>query len=136
MPKIVFAPLAAVFLALLLTACSQHVTSTTGSASSSASNGTAAQFIARGNEPFWTVKVNGSTLTLITPENLAGKQFNALQSVSTDSLKFTGQDQGHAFTLLIVPGTCTDSMSDEVFSYTSTWTYAGDSNTGCAASGS
>lgn len=135
MPKIVFAPLAAVFLALLLTACSQHVTSTTGSASSSASNGTAAQFIARGNEPFWTVKVNGSTLTLITPENLAGKQLNALQSVSTDSLKFTGQDQGHAFTLLIVPGTCTDSMSDEVFSYTSTWTYAGDSNTGCAASG-
>ena len=135
MPKIVFAPLAAVFLALLLTACSQHVTSTTGSASSSASNGTAAQFIARGNEPFWTVKVNGSTLTLITPENLAGKQLNALQSVSSDSLKFTGQDQGHAFTLLIVPGTCTDSMSDEVFSYTSTWTYAGDSNTGCAASG-
>ena len=135
MPKIVFAPLAAVFLALLLTACSQHVTSTTGSASSSASNGTAAQFIARGNEPFWTVKVNGSTLTLITPENLAGKQLNALQSVSSDSLKYTGKDQGHAFTLLIVPGPCTDSMSDEVFSYTSTWTYAGDSNTGCAASG-
>lgn len=71
---------------------------------------------------------------MTSTQNLQGKPLIAQQAVSADSLKYTGKDQGQPFLLLIVPGPCTESMSGQVFSYTCTWTCAGEGYAGCAAS--
>ncbi|MCU1726846.1 hypothetical protein NTD86_07580 [Pseudomonas sp. 7P_10.2_Bac1] len=133
MKKEVFAPLAVLLLPMILSACSQHAPSLSSSAPEA--QGVGQQFVARGNEPFWTIKVNGKTLAWITPDHLQGKQLHVDQVVSGNNTKYTGTDQGKVFTLVIEPKPCTDSMSGETFSHTSTWTYDGESNMGCAATG-
>ncbi|MFC6340277.1 hypothetical protein GIR22_01525 [Pseudomonas sp. CCM 7891] len=139
-----FSFLGVVFLTLALTACSQSkpadnaVIAQPSKASSGegAEPGEAArQFVARGNEPFWTIRANGSALTWITPENSQGKQLKAERVVSSDKVKYTGKDADKAFTLLIVRSPCTDTMSGETFNFTSVWTHGKQSHTGCAASG-
>ncbi|MFP3517130.1 hypothetical protein SB766_13135 [Pseudomonas sp. SIMBA_077] len=131
MRKEVFTPLAVVMLVLTMTACTQHPPSTTSTQPQA--DAPTQQFIARGNEPFWTLKVNGATLALITPDHLQGKPLHADSVISGDSTRYSGTDQGTAFTLVIEPTPCTDSMSGEEFSHTSRWTYAGETHLGCAA---
>jgi len=134
MKKEVMTLLVALVLPLLLSACSQHAPSVSTTAPEA--TGAARQFVARGNEPFWTLKVNGDTLAWITPDHLEGRQLHADKVVSGDRTTYTGTDQGKAFSLVIEPKPCTDSMSGETFSHTSTWTYAGERNSGCAGEGS
>lgn len=90
------------------------------------------QFVARGNEPFWTIKVNGNTLIWITPENSEGKQLAAEQVVYAKGIKFTGKDGDKAFTLDIVEAPCADTMAEQEFEFTATWDHAGESHSGCA----
>ena len=130
MRKQVLTPLAAAMLVLTTTACSQHPLSTTSTQPQA--DAPTQQFIARGNEPFWTIKVNGATLALITPDHLQGKPLHADQVISGQSTRYSGTDQGKAFTLVIEPKPCTDTMSGEGFSHTSRWTYAGETHLGCA----
>lgn len=90
------------------------------------------QFIARGNEPFWSIHVSGSTLTWITPENPQGTQLSAQQVALGDGVRYTGMEGDKAFMLEVVGGACTDTMSGHAFEFSATWVYAGDSNAGCA----
>lgn len=94
------------------------------------------QFHARGNEPFWSVTVDGTALTWTTPEMQPGKLLVAERSADADDgIQLTGSDGGKAFTLDIQRTPCQDSMSGQVFEFTATFTYDGEAMTGCAGSG-
>ncbi|SFN34584.1 MULTISPECIES: hypothetical protein [unclassified Pseudomonas] len=132
--------LAAALLMMAMTACTQSKPS--GGAALALPSRTAApsgedarQFFARGNEPFWAIKTNGSTLIWLTPENPQGKPLRADQAVSADKVEYTGKDADKAFALLIVQAPCVDTMSGEAFNFTAVWTYAQQSHHGCAAGG-
>ena len=137
MNKSIFSILSTLLLGLSVTACSQSGPG--GSSAPQAANpgaeGAGRQFVASGNEPFWTVKASRSTLTWITPELSQGKQLNVDQVVASDDVKYSGVDGDNAFTLVITPVPCTDTMSGESFEFTSVWTYAGQRHSGCAKGG-
>ncbi|SDU92677.1 Uncharacterized membrane protein [Pseudomonas mucidolens] len=105
-----------------------------GSATTTPSDKSLPQFIARGNEPFWSISVsgNGNTLTWITPENPKGTRLSAQQVTSGDGVRYIGRDGDKTFMLEVVGGACTDTMSGHSFEFAATWVYAGDSNAGCA----
>lgn len=96
---------------------------------------TAATFKARGNEPFWSVQVEGTTLTYATPELLPGKVLQAQRQNHATGVTFSGQDDGGAFTLDIERRPCQDTMSDESFEFTATFRYGGQTLQGCASRG-
>lgn len=94
-----------------------------------------ARFRALGNEPFWSVAVAGRKLTYSTPENIAGTTIEAtsMSSEGPESLAvWTGNLQRRALRLEIEPGTCSDGMSDEVYSYHARLTLDGHTERGCA----
>lgn len=93
------------------------------------------QFHARGNEPFWSVKVDGTALTWTTPEMQPGKPLVAERSIDAKDVSFTGHDGDVVFILDISHTPCQDSMSGERFEFTATFTYDGEKMTGCAGSG-
>ena len=141
----VFSVLGGVFLMSVLTACNQpqpvgdvaeSQTFKAGSPQKIESNETVKKFVARGNEPFWTIKANEETLTWITPENLQGRQLKVGKVISADNVKYIGVDGNNDFSLLIIQATCDDTMSGEVFDFESVWTHSRERNVGCAASGS
>lgn len=124
-------------LTLGLTSCSMTQpagpeVSTPGSPTMQQANKTLPQFIARGNEPFWSINVRGTTLTWITPENPQGTRLSAQRQASGDALRYVGMDGNKAFMLEMVGEACTDSMSGQSFPFTATWLYAGERNPGCA----
>ena len=133
------------FLMSMLTACNQsqpvddvvkHQTSKVSPSREIEPGGVIRQFVARGAEPFWTIKANGTTLTWITPENLQGRQLKVDKLISADNVKYIGVDGNNDFSLLIIQATCVDTMSGEVFDFESVWTHGRERNVGCAASGS
>ena len=93
------------------------------------------KFVARGNEPFWAVEVDGTVLVLKTPENQEGKVLPAIRAARADGVEFSGKDDDKDFVLDINGKPCQDSMSGKAFEFTATWTYAGQSNKGCAERG-
>ena len=132
------------FLLSVLTACKQSqpvgdVAEFQASKASSSqkieTSGLVREFVARGNEPFWTIKSNGATLTWITPENLQGSQLKVDKVISADNVKYVGVDGDSDFTLLIIQTPCVDTMSGETFDFASVWTHGRERNVGCAATG-
>ena len=141
----IFSVLGGAFLMLVLTACNQpqlvgdvaeSQTFKAGSPQKIESSETVKKFVARGNEPFWTIKANEETLTWITPENLQGRQLKVDKVISAGNVKYIGVDGNNDFSLLIIQATCVDTMSGEVFDFESVWTHGRERNVGCAASGS
>ena len=141
----IFSVLGGFFLMSVLTACNQPqpVGGATESQALKAdlpqkneSKETSKKFVARGNEPFWTIKANEETLTWITPENLQGRQLKVDKVISADNVKYIGVDGNNDFSLLIIQAPCVDTMSGEVFDFESVWTHGWERNVGCAASGS
>lgn len=141
----IFSVLGGAFLMSVLTACHQpqpvgdvpeFQTFKAGSPQKIESNETVKKFVARGNEPFWTIQANEETLTWITPENLQGRQLKVDKVISADNVKYIGVDGNNDFSLLIIQATCVDTMSGEVFDFESVWTHGRERNVGCAASGS
>lgn len=137
MNRPVFSLSGIILLGLAVTACSQSRpdVSSASKAVKSAVDGGGVHFVARGNEPFWTIKTSQSTLTWITPEHLQGKQLNVDQVIANGDVKYSGVDGDKAFTLIITPVPCTDTMSGESFEFTSVWTHAGQRHSGCAKGG-
>ena len=140
-----FSVLGGAFLMSLLAACNQpqpvgdvaeSQTLKAGLPQKIESKKTSKKFVARGNEPFWTIQANEETLTWITPENLQGRQLKVDKLISADNVKYIGVDGNNDFSLLIIQATCVDTMSGEVFDFESVWTHGRERNVGCAASGS
>ena len=94
-----------------------------------------ATFTARGNEPFWSVQVEGDTLTYTTPELQPGKVLQAQRQAHAKGVTFSGQEAGSDFTLDIQTTQCEDTMSGEPFEYTATFKYGDETVTGCARRG-
>lgn len=92
-------------------------------------------FTARGNEPFWLVRVDGSALTYSTPDLQPGRVLQAQRTDDAGGVVFTGNDAGQAFTLHISERACQDSMSGEPFEFTATFQYGEQSMDGCARRG-
>ena len=94
-----------------------------------------ATFTARGNEPFWSVQVEGGSLTYATPELQPGRHMRAERTAHAQGVQFTGHDEGRAFTLDIRGVPCEDTMSGEPFEFTATFKYGDETFTGCARRG-
>jgi len=90
------------------------------------------RFRARGNEPFWAIDVEGSTLHFVTPEMPDGRTLHGERIVNTQGVAFSGEDEGRPFNLAITRTACTDSMSGDAFEFTATWDYDGQRMDGCA----
>ena len=93
------------------------------------------RFVAHGNEPFWSVEVEDTTLTWKTPELQAGRTLIAERSADANGVKLTGKDGDKDFSLDIGSKPCSDGMSDETFEFTALWNYDGSTMSGCARRG-
>ena len=85
---------------------------------------------ARGNEPFWAITVDGSTLTLKRPD-AADVTFEAAQPGGPEWTAKAAD--GRTLTLKVAAGECSDGMSDARYPMTAEAALAGETLKGCAA---
>ncbi len=90
-------------------------------------------FHARGNEPFWSVEVAGDKLLYNTPDTQPGVELAATRTDTATDVEFRGVHDGKEFVLIITPGHCEDSMSDQDYDYTATFSDGERQLTGCAS---
>ena len=86
-----------------------------------------------GTEPFWGGRVNGSTLTYTTPENIAGTPIPVTRFAGRGGLSYSGEWEGQVVDLIITPGECSDGMSDRTYPFNATLQIGGEQRHGCAA---
>ncbi|KAA0023817.1 COG3650 family protein [Antrihabitans cavernicola] len=94
-----------------------------------------AAYSASGNEPFWSVTVDGTTLLYSTPESMPGKKLQSTRTAENGVVTFSGNDTGAAFALVLTDAPCSDSMSGKDFEFTAKFTYGDTKLDGCARSG-
>lgn len=87
---------------------------------------------ATGTEPFWGAMIDGAVLTYSTPEFPNGIRITVSRADKPGSAVFTGALDGKPLTLTVAPGTCSDGMSDKVYSFTALREIGPDSARGCA----
>jgi uncharacterized membrane protein len=87
---------------------------------------------ASGTEPFWSVRVEGRTLTFTTPEDQAGQVMQGERRATADGVEITGSRDGKAFALTVARGECSDGMSDNVYALTAEFRYGDMDYKGCA----
>lgn len=87
---------------------------------------------ALGNEPFWSVQVDGAQLRWSSPENIEGIGLTAQRAEGNDGLYLRGEMAGQAVQLHVQAGSCSDGMSDTVYPWRATWTQGGTVFKGCA----
>ncbi len=92
-----------------------------------------ARFHARGNEPFWSVSVDGESLVYATPDTQPGVQLMATRSDTASGFEFRGSTGNRTFALVISPGRCEDSMSDQVYDYIARFNDGERALSGCAS---
>ncbi len=92
----------------------------------------AQRLVALGTEPFWSIAVESGTLTWSSPENQSGTLFKASTRQDGTAMVYAGTLAGQPLTLRIVPGTCSDGMSDQVYPYSATVTQPSGTLKGCA----
>ncbi|QOW19991.1 hypothetical protein INQ41_02740 [Lysobacter ciconiae] len=90
-------------------------------------------FHARGNEPFWSVEVAGDKLLYNTPDTQPGVELAATRTDTATDVEFRGVHDGKEFVLIITPGHCEDSMSDQDYDYTASFSDGERQLTGCAS---
>ena len=89
-------------------------------------------FIAFGNEPFWTVRVDGQQLHWNSPDNMEGIDFTAQAEALDAQRRYHGQLDGQAVSLTLSDGPCSDGMSDQVHPWRVSWSIDGRVLEGCA----
>lgn len=90
------------------------------------------ELVASGNEPFWSVEVDGDALVYSTPEQMPGIDLQAQRSDRGDTAQFSGEHDGTPFTLEIHTTPCQDSMSGWDHPFTASFSWGGQTMTGCA----
>lgn len=90
-------------------------------------------FLARGNEPFWTVEASGERAVYKTPENQKGRTITVRRMTFAQGVEFVGTLDGTAFALTVRGTDCVDDMSGEKFPMSATLKIGGRMNNGCAA---
>lgn len=87
---------------------------------------------ALGTEPFWSAKIDGSSLTYSTPENIDGTAIEISRFAGNGGLGFSGTLDGAALLMAVTPGECSDQMSDRSYPFTVTLTIGEAQYNGCA----
>ncbi|MDO5504977.1 MAG: hypothetical protein Q4F49_01610 [Pseudoxanthomonas suwonensis] len=90
------------------------------------------RFRAHGNEPFWSVEVDGTTLRYSRMGEEENVALQAERSAYARGVEFSGEADGQPFTLDIRGEDCANTMSDETHEFTATFEYRGETLTGCA----
>lgn len=128
--------LVAVIAALTLVACQNQSASTPPS-----NNGTTPTADTRtpppvlramGNEPFWSIEIDGSRLLYTTPDDRAGQPIDANWINEGRGWRWIGNADQSAFDLTIEPGQCNDTMVDRSYAYSARVLMAGKTLQGCA----
>ncbi|MCE7033259.1 hypothetical protein LY625_11635 [Lysobacter sp. GX 14042] len=96
----------------------------------------AADYVATGNEPFWSVRASGGTLVYSTPDDLDGQVLQATREESGGVLRFSGEADGAPFVLELHQEPCQDSMSGWMHDFRSRFAWGGRVLAGCARRGS
>ena len=88
-------------------------------------------FRAFGTEPFWSVNVEDGTLTYTTPEDQVGVVMEAERRQLVDVVELTGRHDGKPFVLKVITDTCSDGMSDNMYTLVSSFRYGDIDYKGC-----
>jgi uncharacterized membrane protein len=71
-----------------------------------------------GNEPFWAVHIDSSVIRYLTPEDTSGTRFPPVKPLQLgDTLRWTSSTPASIIEAWVVPGSCSDGMSDRTWSY-------------------
>ena len=89
-------------------------------------------FIAGGNEPFWSVEVDGDALIYSTPEQMPGLVLQATREVRDGNVVYRGEHDGREFELELRDQPCQDSMSGWRHDFTARFDWGATTMTGCA----
>jgi uncharacterized membrane protein len=96
------------------------------------SPGPSISYVALGNEPSWSAKINGNMLLYTTPDDPEGKTYTVERKFTPKGIQFLGVEGGKPFVLDIRGEACEDTMSGQKFAFTATFDYAGRKLAGCA----
>jgi uncharacterized membrane protein len=98
----------------------------------------AVSYRAFGNEPFWSLTINSKELRFSSPEDSAGVSFPAVAPVANgDTLRWTSKNEkGRIVVLIWRGGTCSDGMSNKVWTHSSNVKLNDTSYMGCAEASS
>ena len=90
--------------------------------------------MARGNEPFWAVRMDGTRFTLMRPDHpeLAFEAPGAQISPGKGVWPAKSAD-GQALTVTLYVSDCNDGMSDIAYPFTAEVEFGGETLRGCAA---
>jgi putative lipoprotein len=92
---------------------------------------------ARGNEPFWSVTVAGTSMIWKQPDAAQGVTFNELQSEDAEgTVTYQAAADGRKLQLIVEQQPCRDSMSGDFFAFTAKAELDGKEFKGCARVGS
>jgi uncharacterized membrane protein len=95
-----------------------------------------ALFRAKGNEPFWSIDVTPSGVIIARPEHeTLTFEYQPLAKADDGTRTFKGEMPDGKLELTLVPGKCTDGMSDTVYGWNATAMIDGEQLKGCAYSG-
>ena len=89
-------------------------------------------FIAGGNEPFWSVEVDGDALIYSTPEQMPGLVLQATREARDGNVVYRGEHDGREFELALRDQPCQDSMSGWRHDFTARFDWGATTMTGCA----
>ena len=89
-------------------------------------------FIAGGNEPFWSVEVDGDALIYSTPEQMPGLVLQATREARDGNVVYRGEHDGREFELELRDQPCQDSMSGWRHDFTARFDWDATTMTGCA----
>lgn len=131
--------LLAIYLVILTFTISCNSTSQTSSIlqKNDVSQRSFTEYTARGNEPFWMVKIEADTITFRTPEEEITYPTTKVNKEDGGAIIFetshiNDKNAESNLRVVIVPKPCTDTMSGEAFPYTATVERDGKLYNGCA----
>jgi uncharacterized membrane protein len=108
-------------LAIFATACSKHDKEKPEPPAPTRKAPAIVAYRAVGNEPFWSVNIDANGLRFSSPEDSAGVSFPAVEPVAHgDTLQWTSKSEHGQIMVSIWPDSCSDGMSDRVWSHAST----------------
>lgn len=91
-----------------------------------------AEYVAGGNEPFWSIATHADRIVYSSPEKLNGESLPATVSQADGWTRFAAQMDGAPLVLEVRKGACEDDMSGLAFSHEARLTRGGETWRGCA----
>ena len=91
-----------------------------------------AEFRALGTEPFWSANVMPGKLVWSSPDDAQATTIAVERRDGSAKVRLAGRLKGAALALEVMPGPCSDGMSDRVYPFTAVLTIGGEARQGCA----